>query len=284
MACTSSEPRPALAALVQDAPHGRPGGGGPGLESPPAIRFERVSKHFGARRGLAHLSLEVAEGESLALVGVNGAGKSTCLKGMLDLCRLDSGSIEIRGVPHTEARSRSGLAFLPERFLPPWYLSGRQFLRYMARLQGAAWREDQVRSLCDRLDLAPESLTRPARGYSRGMGQKLGLAAAFLSGRGMLVLDEPMNGLDPRARLLAGRLLNRHRLAGGTLFFSSHCLEDLSGLCDRIAILHDGGIAFAGSAGQCRRRFGGRSLVDAFLRCVGPAPADAPRFRRGRGP
>ena len=246
---------------------------GAGIEEAPAICFEGVSKRFGSHRALERLSLRVAAGESLALIGMNGAGKTTCIKGLLDLCDLDSGTIEIFGTLHTESRARSGLAFLPERFQSPWYLGGREFLRYMARLHGSAWREDRVREVCAQLDLDPGALARPARDYSKGMAQKLGLAAAFLSGRDLLVLDEPMGGLDPKARRLVRRLFDRHRAAGGTLFFSTHAIEDLPELCDRIAILHGGAIAFAGTAPECTQRFEAPSLVDACLRCIESAPA-----------
>ena len=214
------------------------------------------------------MSFEVGSGESFALVGMNGAGKSTCIKGLLDLSEPDSGLIEIFGTPHTDSRARSRIAFLPERFLPPWYLSGRQFLRYMARLHGARWCEERVRQTCSRLELDREALARPAREFSKGMSQKLGLAAALLSGRDLLVLDEATSGLDPKARRQVRRLLQIHRSGGGTLFFSTHAIEDLPGLCDRIALLDAGTLAFSGTVQECMRRFGGSSLVDACLRGV----------------
>ena len=190
---------------------------------------------------------------------------------------MDSGTIEVFGTPHSDPRARSRLAYFPETFLPPWYLGGGEFLRYIARLQGTGWQEDRVRDVCAQLEPNPGELARPARHYSKGMSQKLGLAAAFLGGRDLLVLDEPMSGLDPRARGLVRRLLDRHRAAGGAIFFSTHAIEDLPGLCDRIAMLHAGTIAFAGTANECVRRFGGHSLVEACARWFeGNAAPSAP--------
>ena len=248
----------------------------PPAQDAAALRFERVGARFGRHRILDRLSFALGSGESLALVGMNGAGKSTCIKGLLDLCAVDAGRIEIFGVPHTEPRARSRLAYLPERFLPPWHLCGRDYLRCMARLHGRRWQEERVRETCAQLELDPKALARSARDYSKGMAQKLGLAALFLSGRDLLVLDEPMSGLDPKARRLVRGLLDRYRAAGGTLFLSTHDLDALPGLCDRIAVLHAGRIVFAGHVGECVRRFGGVSLEDACLRCIASSPPPAP--------
>ncbi len=246
-----------------------------------ALRFRGVSRRIGRRSILDGVSLAVGTGEALALVGVNGAGKSTCIKALLDLCETDSGTIEIFGIPHTEHRARSRVAYLPERFLPPWYLNGRDFLRYMVRLQGAGWRELRAREVCEQLELDPSALARPARHCSKGMSQKLGLAAALLCGRDLLVLDEPMSGLDPRARGLACRLLDRHRAGGGAIVFSTHAIEDLPGLCDRVILLHAGAVAFAGDASGCVRRFGGHTLAEACARWFEdealPLPSEATR-------
>ena len=247
----------------------------------PALRFERVFKSYGRRRALAGPSFEVAAGGSLALAGPNGAGKTTCMKALLDFCDLDSGTIEIFGVPHREPRARAPLAFLPERFQPPHALRGRDFLRCMARLQGVPYHEERALGICADLDLDPRALAGPARDCSKGTAQKLGLAASFLSGRALLVLDEPMSGLDPGARRLVRRLLARHRAGGGSLLLSTHLLADLHELCERVAILHEGTLRFAGPVEECLRRFGTGSLEEAYLHCVGAGPA---RPRRTRTP
>jgi ABC-2 type transport system ATP-binding protein len=118
------------------------------------------------------------------------------------------------------------------------------------------------------LDLDPAALDRPARFYSKGMAQKLGLAATLLSGKDLLVLDEPMSGLDPRARALLKRRLTALKADGHTLFFSTHLLTDVEDLCDRLAVLHGGRVRFVGSPEECRAAFGAPTLEAAFLACI----------------
>ena len=233
-----------------------------------AIRFHEVRKHFRRRQVLDGLNLEVREGEFFGLVGMNGAGKTTSIKGLLDFSAVDSGRIEIFGVPHTETRARARLVYLPERFIPPYYLLGRDFLRYMAKLHGNEYVEGQGREMCQALDLEPDALARSVREYSKGMAQKLGLVASFLSRRDLFVLDEPMSGLDPKARLLVKRHLLALKRESRSVFFSTHMLTDVEEICDRMGILHRGRLRFAGTPSECRREFGADSLEEAYLRCI----------------
>jgi ABC-2 type transport system ATP-binding protein len=234
----------------------------------PAIALEGLAKRFGGRQVLDGLDLEVPAGESFGLVGVNGAGKTTCIKALLDFIDLDAGAIRILGIPHRETRAREPLAFLPERFLPPYYLTGRDFLGCMARLRGAALDPARAQRACTELDLEPAVLDRPVRQYSKGMAQKLGLIACFLSGRQLYVLDEPMSGLDPKARLLVKRVLGRLRGEGCTLFFSTHLLADVAELCDRLGVLHDGRLRYVGTPADFLRDHQTQTLEDAYLRCI----------------
>ena len=153
-------------------------------------------------------------GEFFGLVGVNGAGKTTLIKCLLDFCDADGGAIEIFGVPHRDTAARARLAYLPERFNPPFYLTGRDFLQYMLGLHRAPYDDDRVARMFGALDLEPAALDRPARAYSKGMTQKLGLAACLLSGKELYVLDEPTGGLDPKARALLKSELRRCARAG----------------------------------------------------------------------
>lgn len=233
-----------------------------------ALRFNNIAKSFGGVAALADFSLEVRRGEFFGLVGENGAGKTTLIKCMLDFCDADCGRIEIFGVPHTVTAARSRLAFLPERFNPPFYLTGRDFLRYMLELHRAPYDEARVIRMFSALDLDQSALTRPARTYSKGMTQKLGLAACLLSGKDLYVLDEPTSGLDPKARALLKRELRELRHARRTLFFTSHALADVAEMCDRMAIVHAGRLRFAGTPDELTRRFGAGDLEQAFLACI----------------
>jgi ABC-2 type transport system ATP-binding protein len=241
-----------------------------------ALRFADVTKHYTNTRALADFSLEVRPGEFFGVIGVNGAGKTTLLKSLLDFCSIDSGSIEIFGVPHRLTRARARLAFLPERFNPPFYLTGRDFLRYMFSLHRVAYDAMSVERVFSALDLDIAALSKPARAYSKGMTQKLGLAACLLSGKELLVLDEPASGLDPKARALFKQELARLHEGRRTVFFSSHALADVEQLCDGLAVVHEGQLRFAGTPDALRRRFGrGGDLEQAFLACIGePEHAD----------
>jgi len=233
-----------------------------------AIRISKVAKRYARLQVLDGLDLEVKQGEFFGLVGVNGAGKTTCIKGLLDFASIDAGNVEIFGVHHRETRARKPLAFLPERFLPPYYLSGRDFLDYMGRLHGCDSDAEQRRAMCENLDLDPQALGKSVRDYSKGMAQKLGLAACFLSGKNLFVLDEPMSGLDPKARLLVKRHLRACHSEGRTIFISTHMLSDVDELCDRMGILHDGKLRFVGSPHECRDSYSSETLEEAYLNCI----------------
>ena len=168
----------------------------------PALRLVALTKDYGTTSVLAGVSFDVRPGELFGLIGVNGAGKTTLLKCLLDLCDVADGRIEIFGVPHRSTTARARLAYLPERFNPPFYLTGRDFLRYMAELHRAPYDADAVSRIFDALDLDLAALAKPVRSYSKGMTQKLGLAACLLSGKELQILDEPASGLDPKARAL----------------------------------------------------------------------------------
>jgi len=233
-----------------------------------ALRFAQVTKSYAGVPALSDFSLEVRRGALFGLVGVNGAGKTTLIKCLLDCCDADGGAIEIFDVRHRVTAARARLAYLPERFNPPFYLTGRDFVRYMLELYRAPYDEDRVARLFGALDLDRSALDRPARVYSKGMTQKLGLAACLLSGKDLYVLDEPTGGLDPKARALLKAELKALRSAGHTVFFTSHALADVAELCDHMAVLHAGRLRFAGSPQELIGRYGSPNLEQAFLACI----------------
>ena len=237
-----------------------------------AITFAGVVKGYARQKVLSDINLAIARGEFVALVGINGAGKSTLIKCLLDFACLDAGEIEIFGRPHTWTISRRELSFLPEKFIPPYYLTGRDFIAYMSRLHDVPRDEARIREiLAERLDFDPAGLDKPVRQLSKGMSQKLGLAACLLSGKPLLVLDEPMSGLDPRTRACLKQYLLELKGQGKTVFFSTHMLADVEVLCDRVAILHEGHIRFTGTPARCLAEFQAEDLEQAYLRCVGAA-------------
>ncbi|NHZ94825.1 ABC transporter ATP-binding protein [Massilia sp. CCM 8734] len=236
--------------------------------STPALRFRQLVKRYAGTPVLEGIDLDIAPGECVGLVGVNGAGKTSLLKCLFDFVRVDSGSIDIFGRSHREPGARGALAFLPERFMPPYYLSGAEFLAYMAKLHGNRYDSAEARAMLDALELDHAALAMPARKQSKGMTQKLGLAACFLANKQAYVLDEPMSGLDPKARARLKERLQHARSQGATVFFSSHALADIEELCDRMAILHGGRLRFIGTPAACRAAYHAATLEQAFLACV----------------
>lgn len=234
----------------------------------PALRFHQLAKRYGDTSVLQGVDLEVGAGECVALVGVNGAGKTSLMKCLLDFCAVDDGSIAIFGRDHRQPAARAPLGFLPERFTPPYYLTGTEFIQYILTLHGQAATPAAIAAMAQALDLEGSALKRTVRSYSKGMTQKLGLAACLLAPKALYVLDEPTSGLDPKARALLKAQLLAKRAAGSALFFTSHLLADVDELCDRMAILHDGKIRYAGTPAACRARYQADSLEQAFLRCI----------------
>ncbi|MGH8661143.1 MAG: ABC transporter ATP-binding protein [Burkholderiales bacterium] len=233
-----------------------------------ALRFAQVEKRYSGVPVVSGFSLDVRRGEFFGLVGVNGAGKTTLIKCLLDFCDADGGAIEIFSVPHTTTSARARIAYLPERFNPPFFLTGREFLHYMLGLHRARYDEAEAVRVLEALDLEPAALGRAARAYSKGMMQKLGLAACLLSGKDLYVLDEPTGGLDPKARALLKGELKALRRSGRTVFFTSHTLADVADLCDRLAVMHGGRLRFAGTPGELTARTGTSGLEQAFLACI----------------
>lgn len=248
--------------------------------SEPAIEISGLCKSFGSRQVLDRLSLVVGRGESLALVGLNGAGKTTLLRCLLDFQRADRGELRLDGIDCREARARQGLAFLPERFQAPAFLSGIEFLRLSARLNEHAWDAEEARQRCGRLALDWRQLGQPVGRLSKGTGQKLGLAACLLSKKRTYILDEPLSGLDVQARVLVLDQLLQLREEGCTLLFTCHEPADVDRLSHRVALLHQGALRFCDTPARLRAQYPGDSLEDAVLACLDAPAASATESSR----
>jgi len=233
-----------------------------------AIRITGLEKRYGSLHALERIDLEVAHGEAFGLVGANGAGKTTLIKCLLDLASHDAGTIQIFGVPAQRAASRGRLSYLPERFNPPHYLRSREFLATMCELAGGRYDDALALRVLGELELAPDVLAQPVRTLSKGLTQKLGLAACFLVPKDLYVLDEPMSGLDPAARVAVKTVLRRLHGEGRTLFFTSHVLADVEELCSAIAVLDHGGLRFRGAPAVLCQRYRETRLEGAYMRCI----------------
>src|SRR5688572_30817834 len=238
------------------------------MGTPLAVRIAALEKRYARVQALAGIDLDVQPGEAFGLVGANGAGKTTLIRCMLDLCGRDAGAVEIFGVEGSRAEARRRLAYVPERFVPPHYLRCREFIELMQRVSGA--RSDAARAvqLLESLELERDILERPVRHLSKGMTQKLGLAACFVVERDLYVLDEPMSGLDAAARVAVKGVLHQLAAEGRTLFFTSHVLGDVEELCSSLAVLDRGHMRFPGPPAGLRERYAETSLERAFMRCI----------------
>jgi ABC-2 type transport system ATP-binding protein len=233
-----------------------------------ALRVAALAKRYGRREALRGVDLEIAAGESFGLVGANGAGKTTLIKCVLDLCGYHAGEIEIFGTPARLPRSRARLGYVPERFMPPHHLRCGEFLEAMARLAGTRYDAARAARLLEELELEAGVLGLPVRQLSKGMTQKLGLAACLLVERDLYVLDEPMSGLDPAARVAVKSVLRRLGAEGRTLLLTSHVLVDVEELCSAMAVLEHGRLLYRGAPGALCERYAEKSLERAYMKCI----------------
>ena len=233
-----------------------------------AITCRSLEVSYAKQPVLKNIELTVNEGECFGLVGANGAGKSSLIKSILDLIEIENGQCEIFSQATTQVSSRQSLAYLPDRFIPPYYLKARDFLKYMAELHGHEYNNHFVEETLKSLDLDLAALNKSVRQLSKGMTQKLGLAACFMSGKSLYILDEPMSGLDPKARVLVKQQIKNKKHTGTTIFFSSHMLSDVEEIADRMAVLHQGEIRFVGSVAEFKRQFQSDNMEQAYLNCI----------------
>ena len=242
----------------------------------PALRCESLGKVYLSgflRRkyvGLADLDLEVPEGSSFGFIGPNGAGKTTTIKILMGLQASTSGRAWIHGVPVPEPASRARVGFLPERPYFYEHLTAGEFMDFYARLCEVPSQErgPRIARLLERVDLA-RFRDVPLRTFSKGMLQRAGLAQALVADPDLLVLDEPMSGLDPLGRALVRDLILEERKAGKTVFFSSHVLSDVEALCDRVAIVVGGRLRGQGTV----RELLGQTILHVDLRIGGVVQA-----------
>ena len=203
--------------------------------------------NIGRKVVVEELDLEVRSGEIFGLLGPNGAGKTTTFKMLLALLRPDRGEVRLFDRPPSDPAARARVGYLPENPYFYDYLTAEEFLDFYGRLQGipAAERRDRVHESLHRVGLEGYAATA-LRKFSKGMVQRLGLAQAIQHDPELLILDEPMSGLDPIGRREVRDLILSLRAAGRTVLFSSHILQDAELLCDRIAILNKGRLRSVG--------------------------------------
>ena len=234
-----------------------------------ALSVSNINYSVAGLEILRELSLDVGQQQYYAIAGVNGAGKSTLIKLVLDLIRPQpGGEIRIFGRDNTDPTCREQLVYLPEKFDVKKNISGRQYLDFIAAVYHLKLDPRNIAELAERLDFPVDRLASRVGGYSKGMVQKLGLISCFMLERPLIILDEPLSGLDPRARYHFKELMQSLKSREHTVLYSTHLLADAEELCDRFGILHDGEMKYQGTPQECMQLYQADSLEKAYMQCI----------------
>lgn len=239
-----------------------------------AVDVNHVSKSFGNRHAITNVTFSVRGGEVLGLLGPNGSGKSTLMKTIVGIIKPDTGSIQVLGTDVTSdpVAIKAIIGYVPESPRLYEFLSGVEYLDFVADIHMVAKEERQERivEFFKALDLEGRE-NELIHGYSQGMKQKLAIAAALLHHPRVLILDEPLNGLDPRSARIVKDVLHKFRDNGVPTIFSTHVLEIADAICDRIIIMDSGQIIAQGTTQELKTKAGsaGSTLEEIFLKLTG---------------
>ena len=234
------------------------------------IKINNLQYSYFKKRVLNGITLEIPENHFMALAGLNGAGKTTLFKLVLDLLRTpERNNILIGGLSSWELGSRKTLLYLPEKFRLNAQVSAMNYFKFLSGIYRQELNIDKVYQLCRTLNFPEKRLTDASRTYSKGMLQKVGLMGCFVLDYKFILLDEPLSGLDPKARLHTKELMLEVKSElNKTLLFSTHMLSDVDEICDIFSVLHDGDVRFQGSPSDCKSLYQSRTLENAFIRCI----------------
>jgi ABC-type multidrug transport system ATPase subunit len=227
----------------------------------PIFQIEGLQVNYGFRTAVDSLSLSLQRGMSLGLLGLNGAGKTSTIAALLGMLRPRRGTVRLFGEKPGSPRLFSRLGFAPEEAVPPEFLSGEEYLSFVGelRVKNSVERKKQVSALLQWFELDP---AKRIRQYSKGMRRRLILAQAFLGNPDLLILDEPLNGLDPLIIIKLRERLEAYRASGGTVLYSSHILNEVEKSCSDIAILFQGKLILNAPVPDLVRDYG--SVESAF--------------------
>jgi ABC-2 type transport system ATP-binding protein len=240
------------------------------------IQLSALTKRYGSFTAVDALDLAVPRGELFGFLGPNGAGKTTTLRMIAGIIRPSGGSVRVAGVDvaANPVAAKARLGYIPDRPFIYEKLTGAEFLRFVAGLYGYEGEEIERRGreLLALFDLE-EWRDELVESYSHGMRQKLIISSAFVHKPKVIVVDEPMVGLDPKAAKILKELFREYTNRGNTIMMSTHTLEVAEAMCDRIAIIKGGKIRACGTMDELRRSEGDSPLEDIFLRLTGEKAA-----------
>jgi ABC-2 type transport system ATP-binding protein len=231
------------------------------------LQVKDLAAGYTKKAVIQDVSFHLTRGQTIGLIGLNGTGKTTLIKTILGLKEPMQGEILHEGSQE--------IAFLPERFDPPAFLTGYEFLKFSQKLYGHKLDKEEAIFWAQRISLDKDSLFRNVRTYSKGMRQKLGLLATMMSNCHLIILDEPMSGLDPKAQyevkvLIAEAKENKH-----SIFMCTHNLNDIDVLCDHVLVVHDGQMRWQGAPAHLKKEFDGLTIEEAFLHLIDPSIKEA---------
>ena len=240
------------------------------------IRLTNLTKRYGSFTAVDDIALEVPKGQLFGFLGPNGAGKTTTLRMIAGILQPTSGTVEVAGhdIQVDPIAAKSQLGFIPDRPYVYEKLTGAEFLRFVAGLYGQGGsgvesRMDELLALFELTDWKDQLVEK----YSHGMRQKLIISSALVHRPDVIVVDEPMVGLDPKGQSFLKDLFRQFCDRGGTVLMSTHTLEIAEAVCDRIAIIQRGKIAAVGTMTEIRQQTEshGQSLEQVFLKLTGGA-------------
>ena len=243
------------------------------------IEFQSLTKTYGSFDAVKPLSLTVRRGEVFGFLGPNGAGKTTTIRMMMGILAPSAGRVLIDGLDcHTEATEvKRRVGYLPDNPIFYDFLRGREILQFVAEMHGFKRAEAEQRAAAMLSQFGLDEVTEEfAVNYSMGMKKKLGLACALIHAPSVLILDEPINGLDPRASRDVQERLLAAAANGTTIFVSTHLLDMAEKLCDRVGIIHRGALAATGTLDEVRAHASADgSLEEVFLKITDDASEPA---------
>ena len=225
------------------------------------VQVNNLEIRYGQKKAVSGVSFSVSSGEKIGLLGANGAGKSSTLKALLGVVRPSRGETTTLGRRPGDYRAFAEIGFAPEEGLPPDYLSGKEYLKFISTLHDPAKKnhESECLELLNWFELDPQ---KKIRDYSKGMKRRLILAQAFVGNPKLLILDEPLNGLDPLMIIKLRDRLNEKSESHTAIIYSSHILSEVEKVCTRMIMLHEGVVVLDSSVPDIIRDFG--SVEKAF--------------------
>lgn len=229
------------------------------------LRIEHLTKTYGDKKAVDDLSLHIQKGEIYGFIGHNGAGKTTTIKACCGIMQFDSGEVYVDGksIKKDPLACKRELAYIPDN--PDLYdfMSGIKYLNFVADIYGVSQddRQARIHDYAERFELT-DDLAQPISAYSHGMKQKLAVISALIHKPKLMIMDEPFVGLDPKAAHKLKLMMRQLCDDGGAIFFSTHVLEVVEKLCDKVAIIKGGKLIIHGPTDEVR---GNDSLEEVFL-------------------